>query len=650
MPSSSSDLPIETRLTESDLRRFAVWNATGQAYSRGVLVPQLVAAQAEIDPHRVAVVARNEVFTYLQLEERANHIAHYLQSLGVGRNSVVGICLGRSMNLVAGALGVLKAGGAYFPLDPAYPPDRIAFLLTDAQAPVLLTEQHVAKRLPRGKWQLVRLDIDEPQISLHSSESPESGVSEEDLAYVIYTSGSTGRPKGVQITHGSLLNLVFWHQRAFDVKPSDRASQLASPAFDAAVWELWPYLTAGASIYIADDTVRNEPEFLRNWLVREGITIAFAPTPLAERIMALKWPPKTALRTLLTGADTLHTYPSPHLPFKLINNYGPTECAVVASSGQVLPDRRSDVRPSIGRPIANTQIYILDEQMQRVPVGVAGELCIAGAGLARGYLNHPELTAEKFVSNPFSSAPQARLYKTGDLARYLPDGQIAFLGRIDDQIKIQGYRIEPNEIVTALAKHPMLEAAAVIGREDTPGDKQLVAYVVPRSGSSPTDKLLREFLSGQLPEYMVPGVFVRMDSLPLNANGKIDCTALPKPDESNSSREGIYVAPRTPIEQRIAEMLGPLLGLKKVSIEDNFFMLGGHSLLGTQLIARTREAFGVKLSLRSLFESPTIAALAAEVERLLYVRLETMSEEEAEQFLKCDTGQQGRSLSGSPQS
>ena len=481
-------------LPRADQQPSAACRGVERAYPQDVCVPQLIAAQAAVQPHGRALVARDEGVTFLELGKRANRIAHYLRALGVGPNTLVGICLERSVAQVVSALGVLKAGGAYLPLDPTYPSERLTFMLNDAQAPVLLTKQHFAARLPAGKWRVINLDVDELQITCAPADSPNISMSGKNLAYVIYTSGSTGRPKGVQITNDGLLNLIFWHQQTFSVKPSDRATQIASPGFDAAVWELWPHLTAGASVFLPDDAIRNDPEALRNWLVAQRITITFAPTPLAERMMALQWPGETALRIFLTGSDTLHNYPPRNLPFTVINNYGPTECTVVASSGPVSSDECPDVLPSIGEPIANTQIYILDEQIQQVPVGVIGEISIGGAGLARGYLNHPELTAERFIPNPFSSDPNARLYKTGDLARYLPDGQIAFVGRIDEQVKIRGYRIELNEIVTVLNRHPMVQASLVSARENTPGDKSLVAYVVPKPGTQATDKDLRHFL------------------------------------------------------------------------------------------------------------------------------------------------------------
>lgn len=621
-------------LARTPHQAFDASNASKISSGAGNCVPALVSAQAAVTPNAAAVVRRGEVVTYAKLEARSNEVAHQLRAVGVGPEVLVGLCLPRSTELVVGALGVLKAGGAYLPLDPEDPPDRIAWMLNDAKPAVVVTTTCLAERIPAGPWQTLEIDRRVRGIAAHIAEQLEC-MAPESLAYVIYTSGSTGRPKGVEITHGSLLNLVLWHQTAFEVKPSDRASQLASPGFDAAVWELWPYLTVGASVHFVENEIRGDPEALRYWLLSQSITISFVPTPMTERIITLEWPRETPLRILLTGADALRKYPPPNLPFTLINNYGPTECTVVASSGPVLPNGHCDVLPSIGRPISNVQIHILNEQGEPVPVSTPGEIYIGGAGVARGYRNAPELTMAKFVGSPFDTKPgRHRLYRTGDLGCYLPDGQIAFRGRMDEQIKIRGYRVEPNEIITALAQHPAVQASAVMAREHSGGDKQLIAYIVPTAESTLTDGALREFLSSQLPDYMVPAVFVRMDSLPLNGSGKIDRAALPPPDESNSLREEIYVAPRRPVEQRLADIVAPLLGIEKVSVEDNFFMLGGHSLLGTQLIARTREVFGIELSLRTLFESPTIAGLAQEVERLLYARLEAMTEQEAELLLK----------------
>jgi amino acid adenylation domain-containing protein len=450
------------------------------------------------------------------------------------------------------------------------------------------------------------------------------------LAYVIYTSGSTGQPKGVEITRGGLLNLVRWHHRAFRTTPNDRASHLSALGFDAAVWELWPYLTRGASVHLPDGVAVNDPEAVRDWLISQEITICFVATPLAERLMTLEWPPKASLRVMLTGADTLHHYPPRKLPFQLVNNYGPTECTVVTTSGTVLPNEHADRLPSIGSPIDNMQVHILNEDMQKAPIGELGEIYIGGAGLARGYRNRPDLTAERFVPDAFGSEPGARLFRTGDLGHYLPDGQIAFLGRVDEQIKIRGFRIEPAEIVKVLDECPAVQASTVVARELEPGDKRLVAYFVPAGKTQPTHTELRNFIAARLPAYMIPATFVKLQDLPLNLSGKVDRATLPAPNAGNTLHDSSFMAPRTPIEERLSVTLAALLDLDRVSVEDNFFLLGGHSLLGTQLIARIRDTFGVELSLRSLFDLPTISKLSEHIEMLILDKLHAMSEDEAQ--------------------
>jgi amino acid adenylation domain-containing protein len=608
----------KSRLTKAELKQLEEWNATEQPYFHDACVPQLVAAQATITPDAVALVAHNQVISYQELNRRANRVAHYLQGLGVRADVLVGICVERSVELIVGLLGILKAGGAYVPLDPTYPPERLAFMVKDAQLPVLLSQQHLAAKFVSQDTQIVCLDADAELLGQQSELEPVPPATGTDLAYVIYTSGSTGQPKGVQITHDSLLNLIFWHQHAFAVTPLDRATQLASPAFDATGWELWPYLTCGASVYLPEEEIRVAPLPLRNWLIERGITITFLPTTLAEKVMALEWPATTSLRLLLTGADTLQRYPAPGLPFVLVNNYGPTEATVVATSGRVFPRTRPDLLPPIGRPIANTKIFILDELLRQVSIGMPGELYIGGIGLARGYLNRPELTAEKFIPHPFSDEPGALLYKTGDLARYLPDGQIAFLGRADDQIKIRGYRIEPNEIIAALNQHPAIQASFVMAQEDRSGEKRLVAYTVLAPETQVAPNSLQEFLRGRLPDYMVPPIFVEVATLPLTAHGKVNRAALPVPDTTNTLRDEISPECLTPTEEKISEIVADLLKLERVELDENFFMLGGHSLLGTQVIARVADTFGVELPLRALFDAPTISSLSAAVEgRLL---------------------------------
>jgi acyl-CoA synthetase (AMP-forming)/AMP-acid ligase II/acyl carrier protein len=371
---------------------------------------------------------------------------------------------------------------------------------------------------------------------------------------------------------------------------------------------------------------------LRDWIVANEITISFLPTALAERVMVLDWPKQTALRFLLTGADTLHRYPTKELPFELINNYGPTECTVVATSGRIKPGSAKEDLPAIGCPISNAAVYILNERLTPVPRGAIGELYIGGVGVARGYLNQPDLTAQKFIRDPFSSKARARMYRTGDLARLCEDGEIAYVGRCDEQIKILGYRIEPAEIEAAIDRHPAVASSVVVACGST-AEKQLAAYLTTRNCVTPSAAELRELLRSSLPEYMVPARFVKLEALPLTANGKLDRAALPEPTAENTLGDGDFAAPSSPIEKRLAKILCELFHLSKVSINDNFFLLGGHSLLGAQLIVKIRGAFGIDLPLRTLFDAPTIAQLSREIERLIIARVETMSEAEAEALL-----------------
>ena len=579
-------------------------------------VPELINRQAVLTPHALAVDDGNEALTYAALDARADHVAARLRSLGVAAEVPVAIVLPRSAALVVVALGIMKAGGAYVPIDPASPDARLAAMLADARPPVVITDARGAARLPIGEGKIFTVEALAGDATVDNPVAP-TPPAPEHLAYVIYTSGSTGSPKGVAITHGGLLNLVRWHHQAFEVTPADRATLHASPGFDAAVWEAWPYLTAGASLHAMDEATRIDPVGLRDWVVARGITVTFLPTPLAERVMALAWPADGALRLLLTGADTLHVYPSPALPFTVVNNYGPTECTVVATSGAVGAGDRSEQLPSIGRPIANTEIHILDEQMRPVAPGTPGEIYIGGAGVARGYFNRPDLTAESFVADPFRREPGARLYRTGDLGRWLADGRIAFLGRIDGQVKIRGYRVETDEIAAVLARDPALESAVVIAREDCQGERRLVAYVVPAAGAKPAHRDLVATIARALPEYMIPAEFVILERLPLSASGKVDRTALPASSQANTLGQAAFVAPRTPTETRLAAILAELLSLERVGTDVNVFLLGGHSLLGAQLLARVRAEFGVTLALRTLFAHPTIALLAVEVDREL---------------------------------
>jgi amino acid adenylation domain-containing protein len=584
-------------------------------------VAELVTEQAAANPSAMAVCASRDVLSYAELESQSNRLANYLVTVGVGRDVAVGLYLERSPAMVVAALAILKAGGAYIPLDPVQPVARLAFMLNDSGARVVVSTTELAQRLTPGSWKVVTLDGDAEKIAAHSDTQPEGTARPEDLAYIIYTSGSTGQPKGVEVPHSGLSNLVAWHRRAFQVTSADRASALASLGFDAAVWELWPYLASGASVHVPEELVRSDAKALRDWMVSQGITISFAATAMAENLIQLEWPKTTALRFLLTGADTLKKYPSPRLPFVLVNNYGPTEGTVVSTSGVVAPETSANQPPSIGRAIDGVEIHILDDRQQPVAEGTKGEIYIGGAGLARGYRNRPDLTAERFIPNPFSAEAGARLYRTGDLARRLPNGQIAFLGRIDEQIKIRGYRVEPNEIAMVLGQHSTVQTSVVTAREDVPGEKELIAYVVLAPGAKLSAGELRDHLRKRVPDYMVPAEFVAIPSVPVTANGKLDRAALPAPNGSRPHTES-YVEPRTAVEEELVKILAPLLKLQRVGVNDNFFLLGGHSLLGTQLIARISESFGVELTLLKLFDHPTVAEMSSEIEELILLKVD----------------------------
>ncbi|AXC15242.1 Peptide synthetase [Acidisarcina polymorpha] len=603
------------------------------------LIADRIALQASVAPDAPAVVSPEGAVSYAQLDARAKAVAVRLRSLGVQPGQPVAIYFESSIDLIVAALGIWKAGGAYLPIDPAYPADRAAFILLDSGSPVLITRRKLAPALGNGPW--ITLPIED--ISLVEEEPVESlsALSADDLAYVIYTSGSTGQPKGVEITHGNLLNLVDWHNGEFSITKGDRATQIAGPGFDAAVWEMWPYLAQGASIHLPPREARLSAALLVEWLVASKITVSFVPTVLAEVMLQLEWPASTSLRFLLTGGDALHIYPPANLPFVLVNNYGPTECTVVATSTPIEPktieletvDSAVEHKaPAIGNAILNTTLYMLDEFGKEVADGQAGELYIGGPSVGRGYRNRPDLTAASFVNVNVGGRTE-RLFRTGDLVKRLPDGQLAFVGRADDQIKIRGFRVEPDEIAFAINRHPAVASSAVIARSES-GTKRLVAYVVAIDGAELWDHDLRDMLTKNLPDYMVPSTFVQLERIPVTANGKLNKAALPTPTDKNQVRRDNYVAPRSELEEIVEGILRPILGLERISIHDNFFLLGGHSLMGAQVIAKVRDIFDVELNLRNVFECPTVAKLAAKIEAILTARLEAMSEEEVSQALR----------------
>ncbi|HYW19062.1 MAG TPA: amino acid adenylation domain-containing protein [Nodularia sp. (in: cyanobacteria)] len=473
-----SQLPL---LSESELDKLLVqWNNTQLDYPQDKSIHQLFESVAEQNADATALIFGDKKLSYKDLNIRSNKLAHHLKKLGVKTEVIVGLCVERSFDMVIGMLGILKAGGAYLPLDPSYPSERLNFMLEDAQISVLLTHEQWLERLENSNSTIICLDKDCENIAQEIEDNLPSEVTADNLAYIIYTSGTTGNPKGVQVEHRGLLNLVFWHQKAFTVSPFDRVTQIAGVAFDACSWEIWPNLSAGASIYIVDDELKRSPEYLRDWLILQEITISFLPTPIAEKFLLLDFPPNAALRFLLIGGDKLNQYPLDSHTFQVINNYGPTENTVVTTSGHTSLKNNDNLTPTIGHPIANTQVYILDKYLQPVPIGVSGELYISGDGLARGYLNHPDLTNKCFIYHSFNNNLKARIYKTGDLVRYRVDGDIEFLGRLDQQVKIRGYRIELGEIEAVLSQHPAVQQTVVISREDEE-EKRLVAYVVAKA-------------------------------------------------------------------------------------------------------------------------------------------------------------------------
>ncbi|MFT3764375.1 MAG: amino acid adenylation domain-containing protein [Minicystis sp.] len=617
------ELPL---LPEAE-RRLVVetWNATAHAYPQDRAIHEVFAAQAAETPDAIALAFEGTEVSYRELNARANRLAHALKKRGVGPETLVGVCMERSIELVVSLYGVLKAGGAYVPLDPEYPRDRLAFMLEDAKPRVILTQAHVADVLPEQGSELIRLDAEWGSIASESAEEPaRDGLTLDTLAYVIYTSGSTGRPKGAMNAHRGILNRLLWMQDAYGLSSNDRVLQKTPFSFDVSVWEFfWP-LMFGARLVVARPGGHREPSYLADVIAGQGITtLHFVPSMLAAFLDEVEQGGASSrsrcgsLRRVICSGEALPAALSNRLfsvlgaGVELHNLYGPTEAAVDVTWQPVRP---GDAIVPIGKPIHNVQIYLLDERLSPVPVGVRGELYIAGVQVGRGYLNRTELTAERFIRDPFASDPASRMYKTGDVARWLPDGSIEYLGRADFQVKLRGFRIELGEIEAVLAQVPGVREAVVLAREDVAGDKRLVAYLVARGDEAPSNADLRAFLKERLPEYMTPSAFVVLDVLPLTASGKVDRRALPAPDRE-ALGERVYVAPRGPVEETIARVFAEILQLppERVGAHDGFFDLGGHSLLATRVVARLRAALGVELPLRALFEAPSAAELAIHV-------------------------------------
>ncbi|MCY9248299.1 non-ribosomal peptide synthetase, partial [Bacillus haynesii] len=570
------------------------FNHTKTAYPKGKAIHQLFEEQAKRIPDHTAVVFEDQKLTYRQLNEKANQVARHLREKGVKPDTLVGIMMERSSDMITAILGVLKAGGAYLPIDPEYPLERMRYMAFDSQVKVIISDVPLAKGLTAESIELIHMD--DERIAEQDRSDIDNVNQSGDLAYVIYTSGSTGKPKGVMIEHQSLINLCRWHQSCFEVGQNDNSSIYASISFDAFVWELFPYITAGATVHVLNQETRLDVEKLNRYFHDHHITISFLPTPVCEQFTALD---NHSLRTLLTGGDKLNVFKEKS--YQIVNNYGPTENTVVATS---FPIDKSYQNIPIGKPIDNVKVYILNKDLQLCPLGASGELCIAGEGLARGYVNRPELTREKFIENPF--VPGERMYRTGDLAKMLPDGNIQFLGRVDQQVKIRGYRIEPGEIENQLLKYEKIEEAAVIAREDGDHDPYLCAYVKAKKEVEP--EKIRAFLKKSLPDYMIPQHFVQLDRLPLTVNGKVDKKSFPVPERS-AAMDRRYEAPRDQMEEKLVSIWEEALGINKVGINSNFFEVGGHSLKAAALVSTIHKELNVKLPLRKIFETPTIKGL-----------------------------------------
>ncbi|MEH2001258.1 MAG: amino acid adenylation domain-containing protein [Nostoc sp.] len=652
-----SQLPMLTEVEQHQL--LVKWNNTQVEYRQDKCIHQLFEEQVERTPDAVAVVFENQQLTYHQLNCRANQLAHYLKSLNVGADVLVGLCVERSLETIVGILGIFKAGGAYVPLDPDYPVERLQFILEDAQLSGLLTQQQLVKSLPKHQARVICLDSDWEKIAQKCESNPKNTTTPDKLAYVIYTSGSTGKPKGVLVNHSNVVRLFAATNSWYSFNSQDVWTLFHSYAFDFSVWEIWGALLYGGRLVVVPYLVTRSPESFFELLTQEKVTI-LNQTPSAFRQLiqaeqSITTTGNLSLRLVIFGGEALELKSlqpwferygdkSP----QLVNMYGITETTVHVTYRPLSKTDLNSTASVIGRPIPDLQVYVLDEYLQPVPIGVGGEMYVGGAGVARGYLNRPELTAQRFISNPFDGSRGAkedqsfncdrvggasrreactkysRLYKTGDLARYLPNGELEYLGRIDQQVKIRGFRIELGEIEALLAQHPAVWESVVVIREDELDDKRLVAYVVPKVKQSSTAAELRQFLANQLPSYMVPNTFVMLESLPLTSNGKVDRRALPKPELDSKLLEK-FVAPRTPIEEMLAQIWAQVLKVEQVGIYDNFFELGGHSLLATQLLSRIRTSLKVELPLRSLFAAATLAELAQEMGQLQQQSLEKTS-------------------------
>ena len=600
-------------LTEAEKYQILVdWNKTEADYPLDKCLHELFEEQVKCKQNNIALVFNEERLTYQELNQRANQLAHFLRESGVKAETMVGLFMERSMEMVIGIYGILKAGGSYVPLDPEYPYDRMSFMLYDTQIPVILIQKHLLDRLPKSKAKVIDLNSDWIHISNEPTTNPINITKPENLAYVIYTSGSTGKPKGVMNEHRGIVNRLLWMQDEYKLNDSDCVLQKTPFSFDVSVWEFfWPLLS-GANMVIAQPGGHRDSSYLVDLIINENVTtLHFVPSMLRIFLEEKGIENCKSIRRVICSGEALtHELQKKffeRLDTELHNLYGPTEAAVDVTYYSCKKDSRLSFVP-IGRPVANTQTYILNNFKQPVPIGVPGELHIGGIQVARGYVNRPDLTAERFISDPFSKEPDARLYKTGDLCRYLPDGNIEYLDRLDNQVKIRGFRIELGEIEALLRQHPIVADVIVVDREDIPGDKRLVAYFISHQNLNTYSDELRDFLKKNLPVYMIPSLFIRVDTFPLTKSGKIDRKNLPAPKLSCHSQKFINM-PKDREVQTVTKIWHQVLGTENIGLNDNFFDLGGHSLLLVKMRNKIRECFKREISVLDIFQHPTINEL-----------------------------------------
>jgi len=606
-----SDLPL---LTDAERKQLLVeWNDTKTPFPEDACIHELFEAQAQRTPEAMAVVFGDQQLSYRELNHRANQLAHYLQKLGVGPEVRVGICVERSLEMVVGVLGILKAGGAYIPLDPAYPTQRLAFMLEDAQVPVLVTQERLRAGLPESTAQVVCLDSEWGSIAKQSKVNPAATVKPDNLAYVIYTSGSTGRPKGIMAEHRGLCNLAEVQAQNFRLGPGEHTLQFFSISFDGWMWDFLLTLPVGATLHLAADQIRLSGPALIDYVREQGITTM---TLLPSVLATLPIGPLPRLRTVIVAGESCSAelVAAWSKYYRFFNAYGPTETSVAITWGQC---QAGNHPPSIGRPIANNSIFVLDRYLQPVPVGAAGELYIGGVAVTRGYLRNPALTAERYIPDPFGGTLGTRLLKTGDLARYLRDGTIVLLGRIDDLVKVRGYRVQLGEIEALMRAHPAVADAVAVAYEDTRGDKRLVGYVVPRRAPISTETIddIRCSLAARLPKYMLPAALIPLEHVPRTPNGKLDIARLPTVDVLRQRLHASFIAPSDSVQNLIANVWKEVLGLDSISVDDDFFELGGHSLSATLVASKLSKLFCTDLPVNLLFEAPTIAELALAIRK-----------------------------------